>query len=50
MTRPSATVVLVPMDGAEAASVARWRYPAPFDFYDGSEAEVAVMLDPANGY
>lgn len=35
---------------AEARAVARWRYEPPYDFYDGSEAEVPVMLDPVNQY
>ena len=33
-----------------ARKIAAWRYEPPYDFYDGSEAEVAVMLDPTNRY
>ena len=47
---PDREPTLTPMGGVEAAAVARWRYPPPYDFYDGSEAEIAEMLDPANGY
>ncbi len=38
------------MTEADARRVALWRYEPPYDFYDGSEAEVAVMLDPVNRY
>lgn len=43
-------VELAPITEAAARSIARWRYEAPYDFYDGSEAEVPVMLDPVNRY
>ena len=33
-----------------ARAIATWRYEPPYDFYDGSDAEVAVMLDPTNRY
>lgn len=39
-----------PITRATAQRIALWRYEPPYDFYDGSTAEVAVMLDPANGY
>jgi len=39
-----------PLSAAEAREVALWRYESPYDFYDGSEAEVSVMLDPVNRY
>lgn len=38
------------MSEADARVIARWRCEPPYDFYDGSEAEVPVMLDPANSY
>jgi RimJ/RimL family protein N-acetyltransferase len=43
-------IELNPLAAAEARQVALWRYEAPYNFYDGSEAEVSVMLDPANQY
>jgi ribosomal-protein-alanine N-acetyltransferase len=43
-------IELVPMTEAAARSIARWRYEPPYDLYDGSEAEVPVMLAPANQY
>lgn len=43
-------IELAPMTEAEARGIARWRYEPPYDFYDGSEAEVPVMLHPANRY
>lgn len=43
-------IELVPMTVAAARSIALWRYEPPYDFYDGSAAEVPVMLDPANTY
>jgi RimJ/RimL family protein N-acetyltransferase len=47
----SATMIqLRPLTEAEAHAVARWRYEPPYDFYDGSETEVLVMLDPVNQY
>jgi RimJ/RimL family protein N-acetyltransferase len=38
------------MSDADARAIAGWRYEPPYDFYDGSEAEVVVMLDPVNRY
>jgi RimJ/RimL family protein N-acetyltransferase len=38
------------MSEADARAIASWRYAPPYDFYDGSEAEVVVMLDPVNRY
>jgi ribosomal-protein-alanine N-acetyltransferase len=43
-------IQLRPLAEAEAHAVARWRYEPPYDFYDGSDAEVPVMLDSANHY
>ena len=43
-------VEITPMTAAAARSIAQWRYEPPYDFYDGSDAEVTVMLDPANRY
>ena len=43
-------IELTPMTEAPARGIALWRYEPPYDFYDGSEAEVPVMLDPANHY
>jgi len=44
------SIQLTPITEAEARAVALWRYPEPYDFYDGRDSEVEVMLDPANGY
>jgi len=38
------------MSEADARAIASWRYAPPYDFYDGSEADVVVMLDPVNRY
>lgn len=38
------------MSEADARAIALWRYEPPYDFYDGSESEVAVMVDPINQY
>jgi ribosomal-protein-alanine N-acetyltransferase len=38
------------MSEADACAIAGWRYEPPYDFYDGSEADVVVMLDPVNRY
>jgi [ribosomal protein S18]-alanine N-acetyltransferase len=43
-------IELLPMTVPAARRIALWRYEPPYDFYDGSEAEVPVMLDPANHY
>jgi RimJ/RimL family protein N-acetyltransferase len=43
-------IELMPMTEAAARSIALWRYEPPYDFYDGSEADVPVMLEPANNY
>lgn len=43
-------IQLTPMSEADARVIAGWRYEPPYDFYDGSEAEVVVMLDPVNRY
>jgi [ribosomal protein S18]-alanine N-acetyltransferase len=45
-----ADIYIAGITAANARAVARWRYPPPFDFYDGTDSEVAVMLDPANCY
>ncbi|WP_249019520.1 GNAT family N-acetyltransferase [Conexibacter sp. S30A1] len=38
------------MSEADARAITSWRYAPPYDFYDGSEADVVVMLDPVNRY
>ncbi len=38
------------MSEADARVVADWRYEPPYDFYDCSEEESQVMLDPVNRY
>ncbi len=38
-------IELMPMTEAAARSIALWQAEPPYDFYDGSEAEVSVMLD-----
>jgi ribosomal-protein-alanine N-acetyltransferase len=37
------------MTGADAAAIAAWRYPAPYDFYDWDRDpdDLAQLLDPA---
>lgn len=50
LSKPDATIQLAPITEAEALEVALWRYDPPYAFYNGSEAEVAVMLDSANRY
>jgi ribosomal-protein-alanine N-acetyltransferase len=46
----TANVTVSPLTDPQARMVAEWRYDPPYDLYDGAEAEVAVMLDPANQY
>ncbi len=43
-------IQLVAMSVSDARAIADWRYEPPYDFYDGSEAEISVMLDPVNWY
>jgi [ribosomal protein S18]-alanine N-acetyltransferase len=50
LLRTDADIYIADITAANARAVARWRYPPPFDFYDGTDSEVAVMLDPANHY
>jgi ribosomal-protein-alanine N-acetyltransferase len=33
-----------------AADIVTWRYPAPYDCYDVSDAEPEFFLDPRNGF
>jgi ribosomal-protein-alanine N-acetyltransferase len=50
LSTSDASVRLAVMSEADAREIAAWRYDQPYDLYDGSEAEVAVMTDPVNRY
>jgi L-amino acid N-acyltransferase YncA len=39
------TITLAPMSAEWAASVAKWRYPPPFDVYDGEPGAATVLMD-----
>jgi [ribosomal protein S18]-alanine N-acetyltransferase len=38
------------MTPANAAEIIGWRYPAPYDFYDMTDANPAFLASPAGGY
>lgn len=50
MSRPGGSIVVAPLTAPDVHAIAQWRYEPPYDFYDGDEQEIAVMLDPANNY
>jgi [ribosomal protein S18]-alanine N-acetyltransferase len=41
---------LAPLTLAHAEAVRTWRYPAPYDVYDLTDADPHVLLDPATGF
>jgi [ribosomal protein S18]-alanine N-acetyltransferase len=43
-------VQIVPMTAGYAADIVTWRYPAPYDTYDMTGADLDFLLDPASGY
>jgi [ribosomal protein S18]-alanine N-acetyltransferase len=43
-------VQIVPMTAAYAADIATWRYPAPYDCYDMTDADPAFLASPESGY
>jgi hypothetical protein len=49
-TRLDATVKLVPMFREHAADVVTWRYPAPYECYDMTDADPEFLADPDNNF
>jgi [ribosomal protein S18]-alanine N-acetyltransferase len=43
-------VQLTAMTAVYAAGIVTWRYPAPYDCYDMTSADPAVLADPASGF
>lgn len=43
-------VQIVPMTATYAAEVVTWRYPAPYDCYDMTDADPAFMASPGSGF
>ena len=50
MSRPEGPIRVAALSEPEARVIAQWRYQHPYDFYDGDEREIEVMLDPAHHY
>jgi [ribosomal protein S18]-alanine N-acetyltransferase len=50
LLRPPSSWTVVPMTPGYAADVCTWRYPAPYDVYDMTDAEPADLLDPDLGF
>jgi len=43
-------VQIVPMTVAYAAEISTWRYPAPYDCYDMTDADPAFLASPGSGF
>jgi hypothetical protein len=43
-------VQIVPMTRAYATEVVTWRYPAPYDCYDMTDADSAFLSSPDSGF
>jgi [ribosomal protein S18]-alanine N-acetyltransferase len=43
-------VQIVPMTATYAAEVVTWRYPAPYDCYDMTDADPAFLASPGSGF
>lgn len=43
-TTDAARFTFLPMDPSWAAEIAGWRYPPPYDVYDGERSEAALMM------
>lgn len=41
---------LIEMTAAHAADIVTWRYPAPYDCYDLTSADLAVLANPGSGF
>jgi ribosomal-protein-alanine N-acetyltransferase len=41
---------LVPMTAAHAAEIVTWQYPAPYDRYDMTGVDPAVLASPGSGF
>ncbi|HEY2551880.1 MAG TPA: GNAT family protein [Streptosporangiaceae bacterium] len=41
---------IVPLTPEHAADIVTWRYPPPYDCYDMTGADSAVLTDPASGF
>jgi RimJ/RimL family protein N-acetyltransferase len=41
---------IVPMTLSYASDIVTWRYPAPYDCYDMTNADPAFLTDPASGF
>ncbi len=47
---PVAPFHIGPLTPTDADTIATWRYPPPYDFYNPDPAIAAYLLDPANAY
>lgn len=43
-------VQILPMSHVHAGRITGWRYPAPYDCYDMTEADPDLLADPASGF
>jgi [ribosomal protein S18]-alanine N-acetyltransferase len=43
-------VLIAPMTAAFAAEIVTWRYPAPYDCYDMTDADPLFLVSPESGY
>lgn len=44
------SVQIVPMTAAYAAEIITWRYPAPYDCYDMTDADPGFLASPESGF
>jgi ribosomal-protein-alanine N-acetyltransferase len=41
---------IIPMTAAHAAEIVTWRYPPPYDLYDMSDADAAILTSADGGF